>query len=418
MKKKNTYWLIAVISVLLISLLANQLIYVYQAAVQQEAYFNDKANVALESIVNSVSKDYDVCQSVSKHLDCGTSNACSTVLKPEQEWKNVDSIIKAELKAVHIDLNYNFNFCSSHANQLKDLDKKNAYSKDMDKALSKSGIIMYLEFPSKSNYLYKQMGPVFISSILIILLISIVFIITFRFYRKEKQNAERTRGFLNNMTHEFKTPLANIAFANNLLKRNQNKITPEKIKTYTQIIQAENENMMASSEDILEMAKHEYDFTKISLENVDIHDIIYDLQKSFKQTYSVSNLNISLNLKASLYSVKGKTSFLRHAISNLIDNAIKYCEQTPSIIISTENEKGKLLISVTDNGIGIPKKEMNSIFDKFYRIPTGDRHDVKGFGLGLAYVKMVAEQMKGSVSVKSSLGKGSIFTIKLPITHV
>jgi len=416
-KSKKIVWLVAVIAVLLMSLLANQLIYVYQAALVQEAYFNDKANTALEAIVNDVSEDYAVCESVSTCLSCNSSGSCGVALKSKNEWNAVDSIIQSKLALANIDLKYNFDFCSSGANAISDLENNNAYSLEMDDALAKKGILMYLEFPSKSNYIFRQMGTVFISSILIILLITTVFIILFRYYRKEKRNAERTRDFLNNMTHEFKTPLANIAFANNLLRRNPEEITPEKIKKYTKIIQTENESIIESSDDILEMAKHEYDFAKIQLENVDVHDILYDLQKSFKLTHTDAQLDIVLALEAMSFSVKGKTSFLRNALSNIIENAIKYCDTTPQLSISTANEKGELIVSIKDNGIGIAKAEMQSIFDKFYRVPTGNQHDVKGFGLGLSTVKMIVEQLKGSVAVRSNEGRGSTFVIQLPTTN-
>ena len=381
---------------------------------QQEVYFNHKANIALESIVNDISDNYDICNTVSECLSCDTSSTCNNTFNSKEEWNKIDSIIKTKLKLSNIELNYNFDFCSRNSSKLN---IANIYTKNMNNKLAKSGIVMYLELPTKSKFIFRQMGTVFISSLLIILLISIVFIIIFRFYRKEKNNAERTRDFLNNMTHEFKTPLANIAFANNLLRRNLNELSTERILKYTQIIQTENQNIIESSEDILEMAKHEYDFSKIPLESVCIHDIIYDLQKSFQITFNDLNIDISVNLNATLFSVNGKTSILRNAFSNIIDNAIKYCENVPVINISTKNEKQYIIISIEDNGIGIAKEETASIFDKFYRISTGDRHDVKGFGLGLTYVKVIIQNLKGSIFVKSNLKKGSVFTIKLPIIN-
>jgi two-component system, OmpR family, phosphate regulon sensor histidine kinase PhoR len=328
----------------------------------------------------------------------------------------VDSIIQTELRASSIDLKYNFDFCNTYSEVIHDENDGGTFTKNLNKALPRSGIIMHLEFPGKSNYILKQIGPAFISSILIILLISIMFIITFRFYNREKRNAERTRGFLNNMTHEFKTPLANIAFANNMLARESDAMTPDKIRKYTHIIRCENEKMVDSSEDILEMAKQEFDFAKLSLENVDVHDLIYGLQSSFRASNTALDPHFTLNLSAKFFTVKGKTSFLQNALSNLIDNAIKYCRTNPRITISTFNEKGVLCISIEDNGIGIHKKELESIFEKFYRVSTGDLHDVKGFGLGLSYVKMVIQQMKGSIAVESDINKGSVFTIKLPVT--
>lgn len=415
MNKKKSYSLIAIVSVLLISLLINQVTYVYTAAQDQEKYFVDKANLALESIVSKMSDDYEVCQSVGSCFTDGSTSSCKTAFATQKEWKRVDSIIKQELQAFQIDLKYNFDFCVDPLKQLQETKNRNTFTRTLHEALPKSGIIMSLEFPSKSNYILKQIGPIFISSILIILLISILFVITFQFYKKEKLKAERTRDFLNNMTHEFKTPLANIAFANNMLAKQSSGLSPEKIRRYTQIIRSENEKMVANSEDILEMAKQEFNHSNLLLEDVNIHDVIYDLRKNFMETNS--EININLELKAQHFEVKGKTTFVQNVISNLIDNAIKYCKQTPQIYISIYQENKSLMILISDNGVGISKSDLELVFDKFYRVSSGNRHDVKGFGLGLSYVKMIVEQMNGSIEVKSQLGKGSVFSIKFPISH-
>jgi len=422
-KSKKTYLIIGVISVLLISLLINQIAYVYDAAAKQEVYFNNRAQIALDSIVKEVSGDYKVYQSVKKCFNPNNGKGiygswqksyCRTDLISQNEWGRVDAIIKSELHDADIELRYNFDFCTP-INNVPAPKGKNTFTKQLDRDLAKSAIVMHLEFPSKSKYLLKQIGPAFVSSILIILLLSIVFIVLLGYYKKEKRNAERTKYFLNNMTHEFKTPLANIAFANSFLKRKSDDITPETVKKYTAIIQSENEKIINSSEDILELAKQEYDFSKLETEDVNIHHIICDLQQSFKASYMDIELEISLRLEARNHVLSGKSSFLYNALSNILDNAIKYCERNPSILISTNNKNNQLFISIEDNGIGIPRNEQKSIFEKFYRIATGNLHNIKGFGLGLAYVKMIVQQLNGTISIQSELGAGSIFTLKLPL---
>ncbi|WP_299554542.1 HAMP domain-containing sensor histidine kinase [Seonamhaeicola sp.] len=424
MTGKKAYWIIGIMSVLLVGLLINQIIYVYDAAIAQESHFKSKAQMALGAIVNEVSSDYEVCNSVKSCLDPNVDYSCiingnsqfSRDFKSQKEWHSVDSIIQSELQVAGIDLGYNFDFCTPVVNDGGQI-SKSTFSKALNGELTKSTIVMRLDFPSRSNYILKQISPAFMSSILIILLLSIVFAVLFGYYRKERSNAERTRDFLNNMTHEFKTPMANIAFANNFLRRQSDNITPDSIKKYTAIIDYENQKIIDSSEDILELAKHEYDFSKLELETVDLHAMIYELQQSFMASPLKPGLEISLALDAEHYTLPGKTSFLQNALSNIIDNAIKYCRETPRILISTVNQNGHLIISVRDNGIGIPKNELNAVFEKFYRISTGDLHDVKGFGLGLSYVKMVVEQMRGTISIESTLDQGSVVTIKLPLAH-
>lgn len=418
MKNKKSYWLISITSILLISLLVNQVVYVLKAADEQEAAFNDKVEIALEVIVDKISEDNTVSKSVGKCLNKGKNKYCSKVLNTEKVWESIDSIIQFELKRFAIELNYNFDFCKNQPYGPYGQNKAHTYTKNLDKVFQKKGIIMFLEFPEKSKYLLRQMGSVFISSVLLILFITIAFIITFKFYHREKRMAERIRDFLNNMTHEFKTPLANISFANNMIAKQSGEISAENVKKYTQIIQAENERILENCEDILEISRQEnVSFDTLS-ETVDVHETIHQLRDSFMSTNLNANIVFELNLEANKYMVKGKYSFFYNTLSNIIDNAIKYCENTPEILISTTNNKETISISITDNGLGIHKNDIQSVFDNFYRVSTGDRHDVKGFGLGLSYVKMVVEQMKGEVSLKSEPGKGSTFTIKLPVSDV
>ncbi len=416
-KVKQSYWLIGTISVLLISLLVNQIVYVYNAALEQEAHFNDKANIALASIVDKVSENNQVCRTMNSCIKGGKVGFCSRSFKTKKEWHFVDSIVSRTLAKSNLDLNYNFDFCSSDLMATLIPDNKATYSKHVDNPLQQSGLVMYLEFPSKSNYVMKQMGPAFISSVLIILLLTIVFVIVYRFYLREKRNVERTREFLNTMTHEFKTPLANISFANNMLARNPTQLDSEKIQKYTEIIRSENDKIVKNSEDILEMAMQKYDLDKIEMEAINVHELLGDLKTTFLSTNPNISFNLNFGAKQSL--VYGKTSFLSNALSNIIDNAIKYSKLVPEINISTSNDTDdKLLtIAIEDNGIGISKQNQKSVFDKFYRVSTGDQHDVKGFGLGLAYVKQIIEQMKGSISLKSDVGKGSVFVLKLPVSY-
>ena len=415
MKNRKSYLLIVTIAILLLSLLVNQIAYVYKAAKEQEAHFNDKANIALSSIVNEVSENHNVCKSMNSCIKEGKVGFCSRSFKSKREWHFVDSIVQKNLAKSNIDLAYNFDFCSSELKSSLIPNNKSTYTKNVDNRLQESGLIMYLEFPSKSKYVLKQMGPAFISSILIIVLITIIFAIVFRFYIREKRNAERTKDFLNNMTHEFKTPLANISFANNMLARNATELNLEKIQKYTGIIRSENDKIVKNSEDILEMARQEYDLDKVAGEPINVHELISELKNTFLSRNP--SITFNLNFNAEKPFVYGKVSFLSNAISNIIDNAVKYSQLAPAIGISTSNdsENGALLITIEDNGIGIHKKNQLAVFDKFYRVSTGDQHDVKGFGLGLTYVKQIIEHMKGSVSLKSHVGRGSVFTLKLPV---
>ncbi|TAI48811.1 hypothetical protein [Flagellimonas allohymeniacidonis] len=194
MRHKRTYLLMAIVSMLLLGLLANQIVYVYTAAIEQEAHFNEKASLALESIVNNVSEDYQVCQSVNDYcLGNDSNSSCKATFESKDEWQSVDSIIRTELLASNIDLKYRFDFCKSSISNDHPINTKNTFTTDLKGPVpSSAGILMHLEFPSKSNYIMRQMGLPFLSSVMMILLISIGFVVTFQYYRKEKENAAKT----------------------------------------------------------------------------------------------------------------------------------------------------------------------------------------------------------------------------------
>lgn len=411
MKKITSTWLIVVVAVLLIGLLINQVIYAFNAADDQEKALNEKVEIALDVIVDKVSENQSVCKSVDKCLYKENKPLCCKYLGDEEEWKIVDSIIKSELAHFKIDLNYNFDFAKNQP------DNKNAYAMHMDKVFAENGVVMYLEFPDRSAYLMRQMGPVFISSVLLILFITVAFYIMYRYYKREKQLVMRTRDFINNMTHEFKTPLANISFATNMIGRENDNLKSEKITRYAAIIQAENQRLVDNCEDLLVIGSAESDLGDVLNDKLDVHEVIQNVLARYKALQENLNVEWTEDYRATSTEVLSKKSFLDNVISNLIDNAIKYTEEIPKIKVETYNDANKIIVSITDNGIGIYKEVQDVIFDKFYRVNNQDQHDVKGFGLGLSYVKMVVEQMKGSVSVKSEIGKGSTFIIKLPLVN-
>ncbi len=411
MKSNNSYWLIGFTSLLLLALLVNQVVYVYNAANEQEKAFNAKVSIVLEIIENKIAENTNFCNSIKKCMFMQNKKNCSKKLRSEEDWKTVNHIIQQELKRFKLNLNYNFDFCNlKYLNNLQSQGKK-TYTKNMDKVFQKAGVIMYLEFPEKSKYIFLQIGSVFFSSVLFIVLISLLFIITFRYYQREKMIADTIKDFLNNMMHEFKTPLTNISFANNMIVKNLQEDKKDKISQYNKIIQTENNRIIQNCNDILEFAREENILSTDFNTNIDIHQIIKAAQESFP------SVPLQLELNAKHTKVKGKSSFMYNALSNLIDNAIKYCETEPKIIISTKNDEKFILISIKDNGIGIAKNKINLVFDKFYRIQDGDLHNVKGFGLGLAYTKLIVEKMNGKITLESSLKKGSTFIIKLPLSN-
>ena len=249
----------------------------------------------------------------------------------------------------------------------------------------------------------------------ILLFILIYFGYTVSIILQQKKLSEIKNDFINNMTHELKTPISTIRLSSETLLNDINE-SPEKIERYASIIYKENRRLEHQVERVLNIAKLDKGEIKLSYTTFDIHEIIEEAKENleFNQMEdSGGTINLQLDAKESV--VNSDMVHLTNVIYNLLDNAIKYCDKTPDILIKTSNSRQKIVISITDNGKGIAKEDLKLIFDKFYRVPTGNLHDVKGFGLGLFYVKSIVEKLKGTVIVKSQLKKGSEFIITLPL---
>lgn len=268
-------------------------------------------------------------------------------------------------------------------------------------------------FPNKRNYLAGQMGLWLLSSG-ILLMVFAFFAYTLAVIVKQKRLSEIKSDFINNMTHEFKTPISTISASSDLLLSGVVEGDATKRQRYYRMIHDESDRLRLQVEKVLQMAQFDRKSIDLQLEESDLHELIRKAMASVQILLDERKGSIELRLQAGNHLTKVDGLHFSNIIRNLLDNAIKYCEQKPHIIISTEDRENGIAISVSDNGIGIPPKLQREIFGKFYRVPTGNVHNVKGFGLGLFYVKSLVKAHKGSIDVSSS-DKGSTFTIWLPV---
>jgi two-component system phosphate regulon sensor histidine kinase PhoR len=244
------------------------------------------------------------------------------------------------------------------------------------------------------------------------------FIYTLNIILKQKKLSDIKTDFINNMTHELKTPISTIRLSSETLLSEYESMDSEKLLRYSSIIYKENKRLEHQVERVLNVAK--LDKGEVKFENTvfNIHEVIEEAKDNleYNQLEELKGkINLELNAQNSL--VYGDEVHITNVIYNLLDNAIKYCTKAPIITINSDSSKHKFQLTVSDNGKGISKDNQKYLFDKFYRVPTGNLHDVKGFGLGLFYVKSIVEKMNGEVNVKSVLGKGSSFTITLPLNN-
>jgi two-component system phosphate regulon sensor histidine kinase PhoR len=272
-----------------------------------------------------------------------------------------------------------------------------------------------LYFPGQKNFIYKSLGFMTISSVVLTLLIILSFVTTIYIIFRQKRLSEIKNDFINNMTHELKTPISTISLASQMINDQSIPTESKNMKNISRIIEDESKRLGYQVEKVLQMAIFDRGKIKLKLKLTDINDLIISVINNF--TIQVDKLGgkITGELSAARSQLKIDTVHFTNVISNLIDNAIKYSPEKPEIFVTTENRNGRFLIKVRDNGIGIKKEDQKRIFEKFYRVPTGNIHNVKGFGLGLSYVKKIVEEHQGSITLKSEPNKGTEFEICLPL---
>ncbi|HRO44191.1 MAG TPA: HAMP domain-containing sensor histidine kinase [Flavipsychrobacter sp.] len=274
---------------------------------------------------------------------------------------------------------------------------------------------LFLHFDERNNYIIRQMGWIIVASIIFTIIIISAFALTVRQMFTQKKLSEIKSDFINNMTHELKTPLATISLAIDALTNEKVIHDTEKIRYYCSMIKDENKRMNKQVEKILQAARIERQEIKLNLQTLNGHDIIHKVADNLSLQIQERNGTLTLKLAAQRHLIKADDVHFSNIVFNLLDNAIKYSKDQPSIEVETLNQSGMLAIRVRDNGIGMNKETQARIFEKFYRAHTGNLHDVKGFGLGLSYVKAMAEAHGGKVKVDSAIGKGSTFTVFFPL---
>jgi two-component system phosphate regulon sensor histidine kinase PhoR len=257
------------------------------------------------------------------------------------------------------------------------------------------------------------MWSVFLSSILLFLAVGGVFYSSINMLLKQKKIADIKNDFINNMTHEFKTPISTISLAVEVMKDGDVKKDTIKVNRYLTIIQDENRRLGLQVEKVLQMALLDKGELKLRLDSVNVHEIIEQVLANLSVQVEQKSSTIQLKLTATNSEVMADEVHLTNIIYNLLDNANKYSPENSEIIVCTENVNDLLKVSIIDKGIGMTKDQITRIFERFYRVPTGNLHDVKGFGLGLSYVKKMVELHNGQITVESKLGVGSKFEIIL-----
>lgn len=336
----------------------------------------------------------------------------------------IDSLLKKELSAKNIDLAYTFGIAPKSPQQSKDwIFASNANIKKQTPVfmaslfpndLHASGQFLHVYFPDSVSFIWQTMGVNLLGSAILLLIMIGCFYIAMMTILKQKKLAEIKNDFINNMTHEFKTPISTISLATQLIQEDTSVVDNGTIQRYLGIIKDENVRLGQQVERVLQTAQMEREEIVLKKKNVDVHALIQQVIEMNQPMLMANNGVIQTSFSGESANLFIDEVHMSNVMNNLIDNAVKYSSETPEINIMTSTDESGFHIRVADKGIGMRKEVLAQVFEPFYRVPTGNVHNVKGFGLGLSYVKKIVEAHGGNVHVESQLGKGSTFEMTIP----
>lgn len=334
----------------------------------------------------------------------------------------IDSLLTAELLKRGISLDYNILINNKKDSKIfystslpENFESPDVYTAVLfENTGLNDAATMNISFPDKRKSLSSEMGPVLASSALLLIVILAIFIYTIQAILKQKKLSDLKNDFINNMTHEFKTPVSTILLASEALKDSEVTKDEARVQRLANIIYDENLRLGEHVERVLNMARMDKGEIKLAMNSISVHCLIQEVVHHYELNLNNKNQKVVLKLTDASDSVYADSFHLKNIIQNLIDNASKYSKEGSTIFVETELYKDSFVLKVKDQGIGMKKDQIRKIFEPFYRVPTGNLHDVKGFGIGLHYVYSILKEMGGKISVRSEIGIGSEFTVNLP----
>jgi two-component system, OmpR family, phosphate regulon sensor histidine kinase PhoR len=392
--------------------------------------FSEQTNLALRNVLNVISnaiEDSSEHYGAIKQLNV---NQFKVDIIQELDPYYLETLLKKALYNQNIHEDFTFGIYNCFTNQLT-FSKLYKFTDDSLYALVNNNIIgldsarlklkndghyFTVFFPNVQNKL--PQNTVFLSPWIYISTIVFLVLIFFGFSLatiiKQKRLSEVITDFINNMTHELKTPIATISLSSEMIMRLEAEDDLNKAKKYAGIIFKENKRLETQVERVLNISTLDTENTTLNKISLNFHELLFEVKETFDFNQVANGGKILIENNASVFTIQADPIHITNVVYNLLDNAVKYCTTKPVISITTKNERNHLVIEIKDNGIGIRKEDLKMIFNKFYRVSTGNIHDIKGFGLGLFYVKLIINEHNGSIDVESKIGEGSTFTIKLP----
>ena len=405
----------------LAGILLTQIYWVNTAFKLKEEQFDNSVRIALKSVINQLVQNKNDTTFQKKLLALSCRNTKLSI-DDYVDYHTLDTLLANELKCMDINSRYYYGVYSKYNGKfvLGKFDNQenklieSQYQFSLSSIYKPGNYFLSIFFTNKTHILLHRMELwVFLSILfLIILVISFVFVI-FTILHQKKISEIKT-DFINNMTHELKTPIATSSLAAEMIQRPEVIGSPARIKKYASIILDENNRLQSQVEQVLQVAILESGNRQFKIKKTNVHELLDVVISSLELRIKEENIKFELIKDAPIPFIMSDKVHLLNVFYNLIDNAFKYTSNNKEISINTWNENNSIVISVKDNGIGISKEHQQNIFKNLYRVPTGNIHEVRGFGLGLYYVKTIVDQFGGRIELKSELGEGSNFELIFP----
>jgi two-component system, OmpR family, phosphate regulon sensor histidine kinase PhoR len=420
MRKSLRSYLVWITLILLVVLLFFQVRWMVYSIRFQEKVFQNSVNLALDKTIAGLNNDQFVCNLMRSCMGCDTTSLDDQLLS-HGIWDKIHRTIDNELAIYDLYLDFDIFITRDNVDTLRsgpfgNIHRAVYYTQSLREVLQTNGYELVIRMPGKRFSLPQEATLMLGSSILLILLIFVSILQLVRLYKNELQLVENIRELINNITHEFKTPMSSIALAANLIRKGKYGENQEKLQEYAGLIVNENQKLQRQVESLLDLAAIEWDEFAYRRELIGMNELANSAANSVQLLVDEKQGTLSLELNAEDDNILADKIHMTNAIVNLLTNAVKYSVGVPDIILRSYTRDRRVFLEVKDHGIGIPSKYQRFIFDKYFRVPTGDVHNIKGFGIGLSYVKSVAEAHKGKVHVSSEPGKGSTFTLSFPLS--
>lgn len=402
----------------MIGLLVIQVSWLMDSIHMQEAIFRKGVNMALGQTILEMEKDPELNTAMQNSIE-KDSLINSEEVFTQNIISKLDSTVQKKLEDYHINLDFHFILINGEdtLSLQPNMEVKNGemFHQSFKSPYPNASIDLAVHFPDRRSFILRRIGIMFATSVLLILFTIVSIFRILAYYHREREFARQVKDMIGNLTHEFMTPISSISLAGNMILERSNKTGDPSISQFASVINDENRKLKRQVTRLLQLAAVEnsgFDYKRVQ---VDIHSLIEEAIGALAFQIKQSDAEIDCHFRAERSMVMADKLHIVDVFINLLSNAIKYSVDKPVIRIATRNTDQKIEISVADEGIGIPPREYKRIFEKYYRVSTGDLHNAKGFGIGLYYVKMVVKAHQGTIEVKSVPQKGSVFTVILPV---